>query len=343
MYPTTRITLQRGVTLIAIICAIGGFSSCAKQSPALGFNPAPYRDSPSAVTLCFDLRNDDHPIAGLVLKVNQSANVEAHVVALPLESSNVSMSREIYSTWGSYENMTLIGYHTSPSTGGTYSVGIVPIVGLAPPDPWSEDPHELEGGSVYFIKSSSLVRHFIFKYPDADPGRRQWLQDMAGIANTNVESIGIVLPPNIEGRAIRRTTRTSVPDPVLESGITKFYPASKNAAQVDALHIKYELPPNKNQQLIIEEGIKLVIALIPPAVQFIVIRLRRPEQKKRAKRLIWIIAGVQVILLAGLLYMAYSAWEESTGKTLADLTTAIISGIFTGYNLWDEKKDSSPS
>ncbi|HEV2800382.1 MAG TPA: hypothetical protein VGW12_07790 [Pyrinomonadaceae bacterium] len=329
--------------LIAIICAIGSFSSCVKQTPTSDFNPAPYRDSPSAVTLCFDLRNDDHPIAGLVLKVNQVANLESHAVALPFESAHVSMNREIYSTWGSYEDMTLINYHTSPSTSGTYSIGIVPIVGLAPPEQWSEDPYELEGASVYFIKTSSLVRHFIFRYPDADPKRRQWLQDIAGLANTNVESVGIVLPPNIEGRAIRRTNRTSVPDPVLEAGITKFYPTSKQAAQVDAIHIKYELPPNKNQQLIIEQTIKLVIALIPPILQFLVIRLRRPEQKKRAKRLIWIIASVQVILLVGLLYMAYSSWQESTGKALGDLTAAIISGLFTAYNLWDEKKDSSTS
>jgi hypothetical protein len=341
--------LKSRIAIIAFIFySICTFSACTKKSSPSDFNSAPFKDSPSTVTLCFDLRNDAHPVAGLVLKLNQTSGVETHQVALPFESSSVATNSEIFSTWGSYGSTTLISYHTSPTASGNYALGIVPDFGPSPPDPWDEDPRELNESSVYFIRSNNFIRHFVFKYPDADPNKKQWLQNLSLIADKPVESIGVILPTKEIGKEIRRTGRTSIPDPIYDAGAVKFYPAKSikvGDQDVGALYIKYELPPTKWQEIIIEQLIKLVVALLPPIVQFIVLRLRRPEQRRQAKRLIWVIAGVQVLLITGLIYMAVSAWNEptleSTSKAFADLTTAILSGLFTGYNLWEDKKSTN--
>src|ERR1700730_17326934 len=339
----SRILAKRKTVLVTFLSlALVISSACSNQPFPSKFSPAPFKDSPNAITLCFDLRDDSHPVAGMILKLNQTATVESHTLALPFDSTAAAMNREIYSTWGSYDESTIVNYHTSRSSNGIYDMAFVPSFGTTQADQWPEDPRELNQFSIYFIKSSNLTRHFIFKYPDADPERKRWLQNMSMVANTNIDAIGVVLPPDVVGKAIRRTNRTSVPDPIYEIGIAKFYPATQNAAQgVGAIHIKYELPPTENYKAIIEEGTKALILFISPSIQLVVRLLRKPKQKKLAKRLIWIFAGIQAIVLIVLLYFAYVSWQDSIGRAISQLTTAILSGLFTAYNLWEEKKSAT--
>lgn len=335
--------LENGTAPVAfLICAIGLLSACSKPSFSTNFNPGPFRNSPTPITLCFDLRNDTRPTAGLIIKVDQTVPTGPHTVALPFESTDPSLNSSIYAAWGSYDDTTIINYYTSP-TNGIYDLSFVPKFGTASPAQWSEDPKELTQSSIFLIKSSSLTRHFIFKYPDGDNERQRWLGNVSSIANSKIDSIGIILPENVEGRAIRRTNRTSVPDPIHEAGGAKFYPATQSLAQgVGAIHIKYELPPTQNQKALIEEITKAVIVFISPSVQLIVRVLRKPGQKKSATRLIWIFGSIQAIVLFVLIYLAITSWQESVGRAITQLVTATLAGIFTAYNIWEEKKGATP-
>jgi hypothetical protein len=267
---------------------------------------------------------------------------ESHTVALPFDSSAPNLSGPIYATWGSYDETTLIHYQTFPSTNGIYHVGFVPMIDPGPVTQWPEDPNELAQASVFLIKSSSLIRHFIFKYPEADPGRKRWEQETSVVANTPIDSIAVVLPPDAEGKSIRRTNRSSNPDPIYEIGITKFYPATQNAAHgATAIHVKYERSPSEDEKAVIEESVKAIILFLAPFVQFTVRKLRKADQRQGAKKLIWIFAGIWLIAFVILLYLAYTSWQESIGRAITQLFTALLSGLFTAHNLWEEKKDSA--
>lgn len=330
------------ISIVLLSLALFSLAGCSKQAFPSTFNAAPFKDSPSSVSLCFDLRDDNHPVAGLVLKVAPTDPAQSHTVALPFDSKNPVMNREIFSTWGSYDGTTLITYYSHPSSIGIYDLGFVPGFGPTPVDQWSEDPRELSESSIFFVKSSSFTRHFVFRFPEGNPERNRWLQNVSVVANTTVDSIGVVLPPNIDAKAIRKTNRTSVPDPIAEIGIAKFYPATQNAAKgVDAIHVKYELPPTQNQKAIIEEITRTVILFIAPAFQFIVRNFRKPENRKRGKRMIWVFGGIQVIVFIALFYLASVSWQESVGRAAVQLLTAILAGLFTAYNLWEDKKNST--
>lgn len=338
-FPSMSKTLKRTVFLVALLSAAIMHSGCGEQTSPNNFTASPFRDSPATVTLCFDLRNDEHPTAGLLLKVSQTTKPEPHTVALPFDSESVAVSRDLYSTWGSYDATTLITYYSSPNTGGTLALGIVPIFGPCP-DQWADDPHDLVQSSL-FLSKLNLTRHFIFKYPDLDRDRKQWLQDLSNVTNTNIDLVAVALPQDAIGKEIRRTGRTSIPNHQFENGTTKFYAAAGTGAQgADAIQIKYEIPPNKKQRFIVETIVKGVIAFLPPAVQLIVLRLRRPDQKARARRLILIVAGIQLLVLVVLIYMGVSVWEESIERALSDLLTALGAAVLTGYALLEEKKSS---
>jgi hypothetical protein len=212
---------------------------------------------------------------------------------------------------------------------------MVPIFGPTPTE-WADDVHDLTGGSVFFLRNG-LTRHFIYRYPDSDPNKRSWQSKFAAVKNTEVDSIAIALPPYVVGKEIKRTNQTSIPSPVLDLDGAKFYPpTSLAAAGTESIYLKYELPPNKKQEAVIEQIVKGVIAFISPGVQFLIQILRK--DRKKGKRVIWIIASVQLIFIAFLVYLAYSNWQESTGKAISDLLIALSSGLFSGYVLWKEKQ-----
>jgi len=287
--------------------------------------------------MCFDLRNDSEPTAGLILKVGETATSESHTLVLPFESQKPSLPREIFPTWGSYDRTTLIGFHSSPSVNGVFDVGMVPIFGPTPTD-WADDVHDVTGGSLFFLRYG-LTRHFIYRYPDADPNRRSWQSKLAAIKDTDVDSIAVTLPPYVVGKEIKRTNQTSIPSPLLDLDGAKFYPPTSLAAGgTDSIYLKYELPPNKKQDVFIEQFVKLVIAFIAPGIQLFVNLLRRWGFRGKVKMLIWITASVQLVFISVLVYLAFSNWQESTFKALTDLLIALSSASFLGYVLWKEKQ-----
>jgi len=331
--------IKASTLLVGLLTALSLFLiSCSKANRSSAFSSGGFKDGPGAATLCFDLRNDSEPMSGLVLKVSPTVPSAAHTVALPFESTSASSRREIYSSWGSYEATTLIGFHTSQNVSGVYDVGIAPVFGPTPSQ-WADDPNDLVGGSVFFLRYG-LTRHFIFKFPDADRDRIRWQQALSAIRDTEVDSIAVALPAYVSGREIKRTNQTSIPPPMLESSGVKFYPATSIAAGGrETIYLKYEIPPNRAQDIFVEQTIKTVVAFIAPLIQVLILWFRKPEKRRRAKILIWVAASIQVVIILLLGYLAFSSWQESTFKALNDLLVAISTALISAYVLWQEKKD----
>jgi len=329
------------ILITMIFSLIVFFSACSQKQSLSEFDSTPFKDSPNKLTLCFDLRNDMSPKTGLILKVDSQEAVKINMLALPFNSTNVSQRNEIFSTWGSYGSTTLVGFYTSPNIKGTYELAITPNWGPSPNE-WNDDIHDLSSSTSIFFLRYGLIRHFIYKYPEKDSNRKQWLQNIAEVKNTDIDGIAVTLPLDGTGREIKRTGKTTIPTPTI-IGDTKIFPADSKLINEEMIYIKYELPPNKNQQLFVEQSIKFVVSIIPLFVQLAILLLRKPNQKRIGRILIWIFAGFQIIIICALIYLAYSNWQEPTFKALADLLTAIITGIFSGLIIWKEKNDSTVS
>ncbi|HEV3458579.1 MAG TPA: hypothetical protein VHG32_18630 [Thermoanaerobaculia bacterium] len=310
------------------------------QSPRL--DTSAFRNNAS-VTLCFDLRDDRHPLAGLLLKPGTSQGPTAHSVALPFQSAAASADEEIYSRWGSYGDTTLITFTSSPNTTGTYGIGLLPIFPNAP-EAWGDDPGpddlDRSRSSIFYLAvPKSNLRQFIYKYPDVDRFRNDWLTAMSSVADTTIDRIAVLLPANAQGRPIHHQDRTVVPD-ATSSGPVRIFPGRATGLQppVPAVQIRYELPETTRQEVLIEEVSKLLGALLPPGLALFILffgTLNSPRQ-----RLLWIgcLSLVQISVIAVFIYLASSSWSESTSKAVADLGIAFISASLAAFALWKDKK-----
>jgi hypothetical protein len=310
------------------------------QSPGLDSRIF-HSDAP--VTLCFDLRDDRHPVAGLLLQPPPSPRPVAHTVALPFHSTAATTNDDIYSRWGSYADSTLITFTSSPSTTSRYSIGLNPAFAPAPDD-WGDDPSADDlyrtDSSVIFLTASNNhnLHHFIYKYPDMDPARKGWLAAMSTVADTAVDRIAVALPSKAHGIPIRYTDRSVIPD--APSGPVRFFPGRAGGPKgaTPAVQLRYELPPNKAQEILLEEAGKLIGALLPPG--FALFLLFFGNLDSRAKRVRWllILCFVQLGIFALFIYLASSAWTESGAKAVGDLAIAIVSGTLAAYAVWQEKR-----
>jgi hypothetical protein len=328
---------NRKVILTVILAAAFFSINCSPQRSSDNFDPAVFTQSSGAVTLCFDLRNDASPKAGLLLKVQPKPAGESHTLALPFGSTNVSARREIYSTAGSYDSTTLVRFYAPANTAGSYEISVAPGFGTAPPQ-WSGDVRDLPAASLYFLKDN-LTRHFIYKYPDADPNKKTWLEEIGKISDTNIDWVAVALPADSSGKEIKRTNKTAIPEPQI-LGDAKFFPATSAAINKTeaAIYVKYEVPPNNQQQVFIQQGVKSVISIIPLFVQFIIFLYGDTKNRRPAKILMWIFAGLQALIIAWLIYSVFSSWDESTVKSVWDLIIAIFTGTAGGILVYKGKK-----
>lgn len=325
------------VLLIAIMSIIIG---CSQKQSSDNFDSTSFKQSPGAITLCFDLRNDANPKTGLLLKIPSKTLNESHTLALPFGSTNISTRKEIYSTWGSYDSTTLVRFYSLSNIGGNYEISVSPNFG-ATPSQWNDDIRDLPSSSLFLLKYG-LTRHFIYKYPDADPNKKQWLQEIGQINDTNIDFVAVALPSDSTGKEIKRTNQTSIPQPMVLEEI-KFFPATSKSDGINAIYVKYEIPPNKEQQVLIEQGVKGVISIIPIFVQLIIFLYIKPKNRSRAKIFIWIFAFIQLLIILWLFYSSFSLWQESTIKSITDLIFALITGALSGILLYKEKQNDSVS
>jgi hypothetical protein len=328
---TRRVSITIFGMLVLLI-----LSSCAKTVGSNDFDPTIFKNNQSNVTLGFDLRNDSTPIAGLVINASRSASPRLKTVALPFASAEVSAAKELFSTSGSYDETTLINFYLMETTTSTYGIGIIPI--FQSPQNEYHDPSDIKN-SVAFI-SDGLVRIFVYKYPEEDPYRKEWLNEINTITNTEIDAIGIALPTDQRGEEIRNTGSTNIPKPKFENSFVKFYPAKSVIAKEKAIEIKYRLPGNEKQNFFFKYGVRLFIVLLPPGLQLGLKIANTPQQRKKQKyRLLYYsLLAIQVILLGVLLIIAFIDPNESAIDGVMTVFISLVSVLIAGIAARSEKK-----
>lgn len=330
-----KYTLMRLRISFVLLCWILLFlSACSNQDGSEVFESKVFDNDQSIVTLAFDLRNDNLHIAGLLINAQNFVTTTHKTIALPFSSRHVSLNKGIFSTWGSYEETTLVSYYLTPATSGIYSIGMVPS--LEPAPEIYTDPDDVES-SLSFIKLG-LERIFIYKYPDTDPYRVKWLQDVSVISNTEIDLIGVVLPNDAVGKEIRGTGLTEIPRHVFENRQAKFYPANGVTAGEKALEIKYELPPTRNQEIFLEYGIKLFAIILAPLAKLIIDKPEIPEDKnkKRHEIIITSLVGFEILIIILLMIFMFLRGDSMLERSL-DLIIIVIGAGMTAYVVWREK------
>ncbi len=277
------------------------------------------------VILCFDLRNDVDPIAGLVIKSSSSQLPRQHFVALPFGSTSVSPNETLFATSGSYKDFTIINYIFSSRSGGPTGIGMIPIFDPSPQTPYSVDDLT---GSLYLIRDG-LERRFIYVYPTSESGMGVLPPEIQKILTDTPDAIAIAIP-NAAVRKEIRLGQTEIPARIFSNKIAAYYPAS--SIQPRLLEVRYEVPPSTEQKLVLEYGIKIVAAILTPLLGLLFLSSGKIT---RAKSIILFIGLIlEIIILIIVFKVAFIVKGESELKTKLDFLVVIIGALFTTIALW---------
>lgn len=329
--------LLRGRGLIILILFLFLVACTRQQSILSDFDGKMFENDQYDVALGFDLRNDNAPMAGLVINSQGVAVSSIHTIALPFSSSAVEVMQPLYSTWGSFSETTLVNYYLTPTTSGSFFVGITPQF-TAPPEKYNY-PDDIE--SSVAVVHIGTERVFVYRYPENDPRRPNWNKTEGALANTTIDAIGIKYPKNAIPIGIRDTQQTAIPTPFpYKNGNVRFYPANSITAGQNVLEIRYQLPPSIAQKQFLDFGVKLIAVTIIPLIQLIIKKPTNQKEKKQ-KYFFYFLFSLQVIILVGLVIFAFISWGESSIDALISLITTIIGGILAYYLLLRDNKVSS--
>lgn len=313
-------------------------SSCSASANA--FEPDKFVNDSRRVVLAFDLRNDQSPIVAIVINAPLQTQPTEFSFALPFATSDAIQTRELLSSWGSYDKSTVVRFLQPVGTQGIYSVRMVPTFD---PSPESFTDIDTLSGSLYFIESG-LERILIYKYPDADPNKEQWRRDYLAAVSTQIEAIAVVLPENATGKEIGRTGSTALPLPdYTENGVRFFAPTSSNPSAEDALQVRYELPPNAAQEGVAEFVGKLIIALIAPLIQILTLQPTNATNMGRRKLILRIAVGFQISLIVVYVALAALSWQGDILSISVDLLVAILAGVaIFAATIYEKRNTKAP-
>ena len=291
---------------LVVIALIAPWFGCSAVSSKPTFDSAVVENSPSNLTLGFDLRDDNAPKAGLMIRpeaaTGNSVN-ETRLVMLPFETYPAFHQAGLLSMWGSSERCcTVFAYLAAKGTAGSYLIPLSPII-----DPPSEDPTALPG-QLYLLKHG-LERKFIYKYKlgdaNLDEDTRKFLSSVP-----TPGTIAIATPRDAEWKEIAPGT-TESPSHTGENSVARFFPGVTTAG-VDKLQLRYALPLSANAQLGLKVSVQLIVAVSPPLVILYFLRQSAPRNKKLRRITIMSALFVESCALLYIGWLAYSARTVDT-------------------------------
>jgi|SRR5215208_231079 len=347
-----RSDASQALLIIAILILIFFATSCANKNSERRFDSEAFKIDKYNLILCFDLRDDEITTAGLMIHgtPNQSfptsaggENVEnnptptqkpvaQHLIVLPFETTSVQNDRDLLLTWGSYKEFTVINYLTNRKNELFRGVGVTPVFGTAPqPFPQVEDLRD----NVYLLRSG-LERRFIFRY-HSDSDSQRFPTELRSVPRDVIDAIGIATPSTSKGIEIRNNL-TAIPNYVAENGVARFYPANLETANAKYLEVRYAVEANAASKLFVEIGLKVLAANLIPLLELFFLGAAEISRPKVRKLVMWGGAAIQLIVLAGLIWIAISIRGELTEKTIIEGANIFVGAVFTALVLFIKRK-----
>lgn len=319
--------LERSFRFILMLFIFGATASCQVKlgtSSTIDGSRFDYKDFYSdtyRLVLCFDLRDDAHPLAGLVIKTSSTQTPEQHIIMLPFGSTSASPNETLFTTTGTYKDFTLIHYILSSRSGGTTGIGIVPIMDSLP----EATTYSMEdlSGTLYLIRSG-LERRFIYKYPSLEPGSSAPPTEIQSIPTATLDAIAVAIPSSATRKEIRNG-QTEIPARLSNNRIAAFY--LPNNLQSKVLEIRYDVPPSTEQKLVLEYGIKAIAAILTPLLGLLFLDSKKTGKSKFV--VLAIGAIIEIIILVLVWRVALIVKGESELKTTYDLIVVVVGAVFS--------------
>jgi hypothetical protein len=349
MAPRGLLKRNLGVFIGLLACA-ACMAGCKEGLTEAGFDHDSFANDRYNLVLCFDLRDDDKPSAGLAVRGNatqvteqalslasqatqqptpQQPPVIQHLVVLPFGTSGVQGNRRLLTTWASYNEFTMVTYTSSPQNLDIRGIGLSPIFG-SQSDSTQPIVHRKE--NVY-LDRSGLERTFYYRYPSASQSDSKHPSELQYLPIDVIDAIGVALPANARGLEIQNN-QTAIPNNEFDNGRAKFYPATAQSAKTSFLEVRYEVEASKPQRILAEIILKLLAAFSVPLVELVLlgpVDIVHPRTRK-----IVILSGVilQLVIVGTLIWISLNVRGELGEKTIIELPIIVLSAVFTGLVLY---------
>jgi len=282
------------------------------------------RSSDRHSVLCFDLRDDDHLKAGLVLSISNTDSKGMRLL-IPFKTTAFAPQESLLATWGSYGNFTVLTY--VPSSPGVYGIGIEPVFESSPD--YLED-RRATSQSLVFLRLG-LERRFIYRH--RLPSDAVTYAQASRIETQPLDAVGIARPANAIGLELSNG-RTEDPPAVFENGRARFYPVLDANGSPYKIEIRYQVPPTSTQALVLTYLSKLAGALAAPFIAILFFTLQDNVRPRIRKIVLWSLFTLQVLLLCGFGFVAIQTRSEAATSAIGDWIVVIVTALGAALPLW---------
>jgi hypothetical protein len=323
---TMRRAIIVGIAALLIISATGVFIVLFRSRIISSRFDTDAFDSPNyKLALCFDLRDEDHMMSGLVINSKPDLPKGQHIVLLPFSSVEAQHNIKLLTTWGSYNNLSVITYIASDRIGASNGIGIIPKIPVYTLD-------EINSGAnshdfVYLIRAG-VERKFIYKYPTSIQEIGYLAPEIQSLPFDNIDSIAVIIPPDAEFREVR-PGYSEIPTNEYTNGKARFYTTSAERAGSDHIELRYAFKATSSQTFFVEMVIKFIAVIFVPLVSLIALRPEEVENPSTRKRLIWGGVILQVLIIGGLVIYIWVTHQpgESEVKAIGDAAITVLGAI----------------
>jgi hypothetical protein len=280
------------------------------------------------VTLCFDLRDDSKPSAGLVVAIATKDNIETRML-LPFKTVKSTTDPSILSTVGTAEGGTLVSFYSS-------SLG-VSVVNLTPEFDTNPDSNNdrLSDSPLSFVVSG-VERRFVYR---SSTGRGDISQEAKDIYNQFPDEIAVARPLHYDGLEVKPATgKTEEPDPVDHNSFATFFSPNGPDGKPAIITLRYRVPATPLQTLLVTYASKIFAGFAAPFIALTF--LPRSENLKPLTRriILWAVGVIQAVLLIGFAYAAWKTPGDTTTAAIGDWIVVAVVAVGAAVPLWIKKE-----
>lgn len=302
--------------------------ACAPKGESAAIDHAIFTPSPYELSLVFDLRAKDKPLAGLILEPKGIATAPVQLVALPFQGREAMADHRIFGAVGQHRDYTVVSYVPHLAQGGPFVFSFIPEFSTTPQNlALGAELH----GYIYLI-NEGLAYTFLYRYVP-EPVSLSRLRGAVGPALRVPDAIGIALPTGATGRGIRNN-RTAIPDAIHSTSLAQFFPATSPSPEIKLLEVSYTVPETEGQERYGAVVTKVIAVLVTP---FLTLLLLPSKDDKRARfRLgaIVVLIAVQLALLSWLVLLPLIQGGVVADKVVDDLVVALAGALATAAVLY---------
>jgi hypothetical protein len=276
------------------------------------------------ILLAFDLHDEDHPLAALIVMLPSGLPVQDFNISLPFKVSSESTNENGLFRLGRYSGWTLVTF-SNTTNAWPQAIDFVPEIERSAEAFNSSQ----QGGNTIYLSSEGQIRRFRYRYPNANSSRSlAFVPSNFQVQNPDV--IALALPEHSREFAVS-AGQLSIPQRLVPQELV--FPATTADPTLHFLEISYEVPATSFQKAVVKWGVKALGALLPIAGLFFLSseQIRSPRLRRS---LIWSGVALFVIVLVVIIWVA--SQTNDGGDVIGDLLLLLGSASISALIYWSK-------